>query len=75
MSRVYQIPPRQKGLSPFVKGSLQFYDYYVAELGLNVMVGKDTKITSLLCNVDLQTGLLSPKEIRTDQKVVRVLPQ
>lgn len=70
-SNVYQIPPDQPGLSDSVKGSLKYYDFYLTELGLNVSVGREAKITSLLCNVDLKTDA----EQRADVTAYDVMPK
>lgn len=53
-ANVYQIPPDQKDLADFVKKTLSWYNYYVVELGLNVMVGRKIKIPELLFKVVLQ---------------------
>jgi hypothetical protein len=53
-ANVYQISPDQKDLSDFIKKTLIWFNYYVVELGLNVMVGKKCTIPELLFSVALQ---------------------
>ena len=69
-SNAYLIPPEQSGLSPFIKGTMPYYDYYMAELGINVSVGDYAKISSLLCHVDL----LPDTPQRTDVTAYDVMP-
>lgn len=52
-ANVYQIPPDQPDLAKTIKNTLSEFDYYVVELGLNVMLGKQFKIPELLLMVEL----------------------
>jgi hypothetical protein len=52
-ANVYQISPDQKDLSDFIKKTLTWFNYYVVELGLNVMVGRKCSIPELLFKVIL----------------------
>lgn len=54
VANVYQIPPDQQDLSDSVKRTLSWFNYYVVELGLNVMVGREYKIPELLFQVALR---------------------
>ena len=71
MSNVYQISPDQPDLSSFIKGTLAYYDYYVVELGLNIVVGREAKITALLFEVDLRS---EDARDRTDVTAFDVMP-
>jgi hypothetical protein len=53
-ANIYQISPSQKDLSDFIKNTLTQFNYYVVELGLNVMLGKRFTIPELLFEVDLK---------------------
>lgn len=39
VARVYSISPGQSDLSNAIKKSMPYFNYYVVELGLNVLVG------------------------------------
>jgi hypothetical protein len=52
-ANVYQIPRGQPDLAVSIKNTLSEFDYYVVELGLNVMLGRQFKIPELLLNVKL----------------------
>lgn len=53
-ANVYQIPSDQQDLAEFIKKTLSEFDYYIVELGLNVMLGRKFKIPELLFEVDLK---------------------
>ena len=52
-ANVYQIPHYQQDLDKYIKSTLSEFNYYVVELGLNVMLGREFKIPKLLFEVDL----------------------
>jgi len=52
-ANVYQIPHYQQDLAECIKSTLSEFNYYVVELGLNVMLGRNFKIPELLFEVDL----------------------
>lgn len=54
-ANVYQIPADQPELDKSIKNTLAEFNYYVVELGLDVMLGKQFKIPELLFQVDLQS--------------------
>lgn len=53
-ANAYQISTDQKDLAEFIKKTLSEFNYYVVELGLNVMLGQKFKIPELLFTVDLK---------------------
>lgn len=53
-ANVYQIPHDQQDLDEYIKRTLSVFNYYVVELGLNVMLGREFKIPKLLFEVDLK---------------------
>ncbi len=53
-ANAYQIPDDQPDLAKFIKNTLFHFNYYVVELGLNVMLGKGFEIPELLFEVDLE---------------------
>lgn len=53
-ANVYQIPADQKDLAEFIKKTLSEFNYYIVELGLNVLAGRKFKIPELLFEVDLK---------------------
>ncbi|MBU7014881.1 MAG: hypothetical protein HXS43_08630 [Theionarchaea archaeon] len=55
-ANVYMISPDQEDLAEFVKRTLPLYNYYVVELGLNVLVGRTAHIPELLFQVALKGG-------------------
>lgn len=55
-ANVYMISPDQEDLADFVKRTLSLYNYYVVELGLNVLVGRTATIPELLFRVALKGG-------------------
>ncbi len=67
---VYQIPPDQPDLSSVIKGTLAYYDYYLVELGLNVLTGKEAKIPALRFEVDLRCD-----GARTDVTAYDIMPK
>ncbi len=69
-ANVYQIPPDQQDLSDFVKKTLLWYNFYVVELGLNVMVGWEYQVPELLFKV----GLRCDRE-RTDVIAYDIAPK
>jgi hypothetical protein len=60
----------KKDLSDEVKQNLSFFNYYVVELGLNVLVGQEATIPDLMFEVDLY----SDGEDRTDVTTNSVAP-
>jgi hypothetical protein len=60
----------KKNLSDEVKQNLSFFNYYVVELGLNVLVGQEATIPDLMFEVDLY----SDGEDRTDVTTNSVAP-
>jgi hypothetical protein len=54
VAEVYPIPPDLPGLSEPIKRTVGTYNYYIAELGLNVVAGREAKIPTLAFEVDLQ---------------------
>ncbi|MBU6998448.1 MAG: hypothetical protein HXS41_04815 [Theionarchaea archaeon] len=55
-ANVYMISPDQEDLADFIKRTLPIYNYYVVELGLNVLVGRTAQIPELLFQVTLKGG-------------------
>ena len=53
VARVYEISADQPDLSIAIKKTLSYFNYYVVELGLNVLVGRDAKIPEIMFEVDL----------------------
>jgi hypothetical protein len=70
VARVYPISPNQSGLSIAIKKTMPYFNYYVAELGLNVLVGQGAKIPELRFEVDLY----SDGKDRTDVTTNSVAP-
>ncbi len=54
-ANAYQISPDQEGVADFIKKTLTWYNYYVVELGLNVMVGRESTVPELLFKVVLKS--------------------
>ena len=52
---MYQISPDQEDLSDFIKKTFSWFNYYVVELGLNVMVGRKCKIPEVLFKIALKS--------------------
>ncbi|MGP8328901.1 MAG: hypothetical protein ACT6FF_01085 [Methanosarcinaceae archaeon] len=52
-ANVYRIPDNQHDLAESIKRTLPEFNYYVVELGLNVLLGRKSKIPELLFEVDL----------------------
>jgi hypothetical protein len=69
-SNVYKFQD-QHDLSKMIKNTLPYYDYYLVELGLNVVVRREAKIPSLAFDVDLQ----SDGSDRTDVTAYDVMPR
>ena len=53
VARVYEISADQPDLSIAIKKTLDYFNYYVVELGLNVLCGRDAKIPEIMFEVDL----------------------
>lgn len=70
VARVYAISPNQSGLSIAIKKTMPYFNYYFAELGLNVLVGQGAKIPELRFEVDLH----SDGKDRTDVTTNSVAP-
>ena len=60
----------KKNLSNEVKQDLNFFNYYVVELGLNVLVGREAKIPDVMFEVDLY----SDGKDRTDVATNSIMP-
>ncbi len=54
-ANVYKIPSSQPDLAKSIKNTLGEFNYYIVELGLNVMLGGQFKIPELLFQVDLKS--------------------
>ncbi len=54
-ANVYQIPSNQPDLDKSIKNTLGEFNYYIVELGLNVMLGRQFKIPELLFQIDLKS--------------------
>jgi hypothetical protein len=65
-ANVYKISADQKDLDDFIKKTLTWYEYYLVELGLNVMVGRETKIPELLFKVVLKGDINESNVIAHD---------
>jgi hypothetical protein len=70
VARVYAISPDQSDLSDTIKKTMPYSNYYVVELGLNVLVGQEAKIPELMFEVDLY----SDGKDRTDVTTNSVAP-
>ena len=70
VARVYAISPTQSDLSDAIKQNMPNFNYYVVELGLNVLVRQEAKIPELMFEVDLY----SDGEDRTDVTTNSVAP-
>ena len=70
-SNVYSFSPDQRDLSKIIKNTLPYYDYYLVELGLNVLVGKDAQYPALAFEVDLR----SDAPDRTDVTAFDLMPR
>ena len=68
-ANVYQIPPDQKDLDSKIKQTLSVFDYYLVELGLNVMLNQGYTIPQLLFEVDLTCD-----KNRTDVTALDIFP-
>ena len=53
-ANVYQISPSQQGLADSIKQTLSEFNYYIVELGLNIMLGRKFKIPEFLFEVDVK---------------------
>lgn len=75
-ANVYQIPPDQADLAKTIKNTLSEFDYYVVELGLNVMLGKQFKIPELLFKVELANDAektdVTAYDIAPDDKIEKI---
>lgn len=70
VARVYAISPDQPDLSDAIKKTIPYFNYYVVELGLNVLAGQEAKIPELKFEVDLY----SDGKDRTDVTTNSVAP-
>jgi hypothetical protein len=70
VARVYAISPDQSDLSDAIKKTMPYFNYYVVELGLNVLVGQEAKIPELKFEADLY----SDGKDRTDVTTNSVAP-
>lgn len=76
-ANVYQIPSDQPDLAKSIKNTLGEFNYYIVELGLNVMLGRQFKIQELLFQVDLKSDGQNKTDviaydIAPDDKIKRV---
>jgi len=62
---IYQISPKQPDLSAFIKSTLLGFDYYLVELGLNVIVGREAKVPTLRFKVDLYSNGAERTDVTT----------
>lgn len=69
-AHVYKIPDDQPELSQQIKNTLSEFNYYLVELGLNVMLGRRFKIPEMLLQVDLK----SDGQNRTDVTAYDMAP-
>lgn len=69
-ARVWQIAADQPDLATAIKATLSTYDYYMVELGLNVLAG-EAKIPELEFHIDL----VSDSEDRTDAVAYDLMPK
>jgi hypothetical protein len=53
VARAYEISSDQPDLSLYIKKTLPNFNYYVVELGLNVLTGREASIPDLMFEVDL----------------------
>jgi len=70
VARVYAISSGQSDLSDAIKKTMPYFNYYVVELGLNVLVGQGAKIPELMFEVDLYSN----RKDRTDVTTNSVAP-
>jgi len=68
---VYRIPPDQPDLAKTIKATTEHFDYYLAELGLNVATGREAKVPALLFRVNLW----GDTQERTDVTAFDVMPK
>lgn len=62
-ANVHKISPNQRGLAEVLKKTLSKFNYYVVELGLNVMLGKKFKIPDLRFEVELRCNTSDRKDV------------
>ena len=70
-ANTYKFSPDQPDLSEMIKNTMPYYDYYLVELGLNVLVGRDAQVPALVFQVDLRSD--APN--RTDVTAFDVMPR
>lgn len=76
-ANVYKISPDQKELSKVIKDTYPEFNYYLVELGLNVMLGRRLKISELLFQVELKNNGPNKTDVTAydmapDDKIKRV---
>lgn len=62
-ANVYQIPPDQKDLSEYIKKTLSEFNYYIVELGLNVVLGREYKVPKLFFEINLKSDSIDKTDV------------
>lgn len=70
VANVYQFSPKQPDLSNFIRRKMLYFNYYLVELGLSVLLGREAIIPILRFEADLY----SDGEDRTDVTTTSLAP-